>query len=109
MATHSSILAREIPWTEESGGLQSMGHKQSDMTEHIIIISNVAAILSTCTTKSQINQGIRGRKEKHSNMQDNMQFLHPQLSGHNIISQEHKRHGIRIPESPTWFCPLELC
>jgi len=25
MATHSSILAREIPWTEESGGLQSMG------------------------------------------------------------------------------------
>ena len=25
MATHSSILAWEIPWTEESGGLQSSG------------------------------------------------------------------------------------
>ena len=25
MATHSSILAWEIPWIEESGGLQSMG------------------------------------------------------------------------------------
>ena len=25
MATHSSILAWRIPWTEESGGLQSMG------------------------------------------------------------------------------------
>ena len=25
MATHSSILSWEIPWTEESGGLQSMG------------------------------------------------------------------------------------
>ena len=24
MATHSSILAWEIPWTEEAGGLQSM-------------------------------------------------------------------------------------
>ena len=24
-ATHSSILAREIPWTEETGRLQSMG------------------------------------------------------------------------------------
>ena len=24
-ATHSSILAWEIPWTEEPGGLQSMG------------------------------------------------------------------------------------
>ena len=25
MATHCSILAWEIPWTEEPGGLQSMG------------------------------------------------------------------------------------
>ena len=25
MATHSSVLARRIPWTEEPGGLQSMG------------------------------------------------------------------------------------
>ena len=25
MATHSSILALEIPWTEEPGGVQSMG------------------------------------------------------------------------------------
>ena len=27
MATHSSILAWEIPWTEEPGGLQSEGSK----------------------------------------------------------------------------------
>ena len=37
MATHSSILAWEIPWTEEPGGLQSMqlqrvGHNWA--TEH---------------------------------------------------------------------------
>ena len=25
MTTHSSIIAWRIPWTEESGGLQSMG------------------------------------------------------------------------------------
>ena len=25
MATHSSILTSEIPWTEEPGGLESMG------------------------------------------------------------------------------------
>ena len=30
MATYSCILAWEIPWTEEPGGLQSMGH-QRDM------------------------------------------------------------------------------
>src|SRR5574341_1027674 len=28
MATHSSILAWRIPWTEEPGGLQSMGSQQ---------------------------------------------------------------------------------
>ena len=33
MATHSSILALEIPWTEEPGGLQPMGvTKELDMT-----------------------------------------------------------------------------
>ena len=33
MATHSSILASRIPWTEEVGGLQSTGHKEWDTTE----------------------------------------------------------------------------
>ena len=28
MATHSSILAYRIPWTEEPGGLQSMGSER---------------------------------------------------------------------------------
>ena len=28
MATHSGILAWEIPWTEESGGLQSIGSQK---------------------------------------------------------------------------------
>ena len=28
MTTYSSILAWEIPWTEESGGLQSMGSQR---------------------------------------------------------------------------------
>ena len=33
MATHSSILACRIPWTEEPGGLQSIGLQESNMTE----------------------------------------------------------------------------
>jgi len=32
MATHSSIHAWEIPWTEKPGGLQSMGSRESSMT-----------------------------------------------------------------------------
>ena len=33
MATHPSILAWRIPWTEEPDGLQTMGHKELDMAE----------------------------------------------------------------------------
>ena len=32
VATHSSILAWRIPWTEEPGGTQSLGKKESNMT-----------------------------------------------------------------------------
>ena len=37
MATHSSILAWRIPWTEEHGGLWAMGGKKSGMTEHMLL------------------------------------------------------------------------
>ena len=33
MATHSSVLAWRIPWTEEPGRLQSKGPKETDMTD----------------------------------------------------------------------------
>ena len=33
MATHSSILAWKIIWTEEPRGIQSMGSQESDTTE----------------------------------------------------------------------------
>ena len=35
MATHCSILAWEIPWTEEPGGLQSIGSQKSDTTQSL--------------------------------------------------------------------------
>ena len=35
MATHSSVLAWRIPWTEELVGLQSTGRKESDTTERL--------------------------------------------------------------------------
>ena len=35
MATHSSVLAWRIPWTEEPGGLQSMRLQELDMTEQL--------------------------------------------------------------------------
>ena len=41
MATHSSILARKILWTEKPGGYSPWGHKESDtteVTEHIEVL-----------------------------------------------------------------------
>ena len=35
MATHSGILAWEIPWTEEPGGLPSVGHKELDTADRV--------------------------------------------------------------------------
>ena len=35
MGTHSSILTWKIPWSEEYGGLKSLGLQESDMTEQL--------------------------------------------------------------------------
>ena len=49
-ATHSSILAWEIPWTEEPGGLQSMGLQRVEhnwVTKH----TNKSCHLASCLSK----------------------------------------------------------
>ena len=58
MATHSSILAWRIPWTEEPGGLQSTGRKESDSTERLhfhfhvnIWVSQVALVVKNPPAK----------------------------------------------------------
>ena len=64
MATHSSILAWEIAWTEEPGGLQSTGLQELDKTEHAFtlclhypgcqnpILSEASSVLISCLAKS---------------------------------------------------------
>ena len=37
IATHSSIIAWRIPWTEEPGRLQSMGSQESAVTEQLTL------------------------------------------------------------------------
>ena len=53
MAVHSSILAWRLPWTEEPGGLQSVGSQESDMTErlnhhHVFITFDSVSKESAC-------------------------------------------------------------
>ena len=45
MATHSSILAWRIPWTEGSGNLQPMGCKELDKTEYSTHTGKYKALL----------------------------------------------------------------
>ena len=46
MATQSSILAWEIPWTKEPGGLQSWGHKSQTQLSDQTTIQNLPDISS---------------------------------------------------------------
>ena len=42
MATHSSILAWKLPWTEEPGELRSRGRRESDMTERLALSFSIS-------------------------------------------------------------------
>ena len=44
VASHSSTLAWKIPWTEEPGGLQSMGSLESDTTEWLYFHFSLSCI-----------------------------------------------------------------
>ena len=46
---HSSILGWKIPRTEESGGLQSVGCKELDVTEHAYIYFIGLSLCLGCT------------------------------------------------------------
>ena len=50
MATHSSVLAWRIPWTEEPGGLQSIGSQRVEhdrATEHTSLFTVACSVLHT--------------------------------------------------------------
>ena len=54
MATHSSILAWEIPWTEEPGGLQSMG---SQGVRHDRVYFTAREIFSLLKSNREVGTG----------------------------------------------------
>ena len=47
MATHSSLLAWRIPWTEGPGGLQSLGVAESDTTDRLSLIHSLTSVNGT--------------------------------------------------------------
>ena len=43
LAIHSSILAWEIPWTEEPAGYNSWGHKELDTIEQLTLYTHATS------------------------------------------------------------------
>ena len=55
MATHSSILAWRIPWTEKPGGLQPVRSQESDTTERLSMHSTQHCVrYSKCLEVAQM-------------------------------------------------------
>ena len=49
MATHSSILAWKVPWTEEPGGYGPWGLTESDTTEQLSMSRSSLVLLAAVT------------------------------------------------------------
>ena len=62
MAPHSSTLAWKIPWTEEPGGLQSMGSAKSQTRlKRLGSSSSILLLLNSCFRLTLIES----KSEKH--------------------------------------------
>ena len=78
MATHSSILAWKIPWTKETGGLQSTGSQSwTQLSEHTHRTFEIHAVL--------FNQGLIEYSHKLTNSLTTMESSKNYQKVHQII------------------------
>ena len=70
MATHSSVLAWKIPWTEDSGGLQPMGSQKR--AGHDLVTKTTTGYLMVNATNSETNEhqemNNNGKNRKNSDV-----------------------------------------
>ena len=75
IATHSSILVWEIPWTEKPGGLQSMGsqrvgHNSNWARRQVTLFKVFYLFFDYKQEKPNLNK-FKGKKRQPSNGEDN--------------------------------------
>ena len=96
MATHSSILAWSIPWTEEPGRLQSMGSQQSDTTEWLTCTQSLVETF----IEIQVVGSLGGEKQREQSTtgKDFLREITPGsfslpclISNNNCLSCSHRR------------------
>ena len=68
MATHSNILAWEIPWTEEPGRLQSMEWKRSQTRLSYQMTTKLSELVQVRPKKIEDALGDGGHQEKVDNL-----------------------------------------
>ena len=80
MATHSSILAWEIPWTEEPGGLQSVALQESDT---IWQLNNISMY-----NKNKTSAKKKKKKRNDISTLTEMVYVHPSQSISKILIKD---------------------
>ena len=68
MATHSSILASRIPWTEEPGGYRPWGCKESDTTGWLTNIFHLMDGYQLSTIVKQATPKLRGLQKSSAQL-----------------------------------------
>ena len=100
MATHSRILDREIPWTEEPGGPQSTGSQRVGhdlVTEHYTLCAQHRA--EKWETKSKGSSSLSYEHREHLSLESPGLAKNPT---HPLRAQEwHRRES--TPPSHSWF------
>ena len=97
MATNFSILAWEIPWTEEPGRLQSMGLqrvRQDWMTEHACMYAPLNVILNCDPAYISIVSLVRLEDPSRQNSSENSP-MHLESTGHPVRTRCHFRRHFR--------------
>ena len=97
MATNFSILAWEIPWTEEPGRLQStglQGVRRDWMTEHACMHTPLNVILNCDPAYISIMSLIRLEDPSRQNSNENSP-VHLESTGHPVRTRYHFRRHFR--------------
>ena len=83
MATHSNILSRRIPWTEELGGLQSTGSQRVGQKQ-LIHPSTHPIHLSIWVPNRKMHKGDKRQLTKEIEMTKNLENLNVSRTQRNV-------------------------
>ena len=101
MATHSGILAWRIPWTEEPGGLQSMGSQSKiALTEWPIVGHKQNEEVIHELTRNELWVQLRGKGNNGSRVYNNLRCVRK----YNLLLVKHAEYLRKQKQTPNCRC-----